>query len=67
MPDWIANDRDDYVDKAIAFASDLNSLSQLRESLREQVLASRFFDAPQFAEDFQTAVRQMWRRCNQDQ
>ncbi|NOT81327.1 MAG: tetratricopeptide repeat protein, partial [Gallionella sp.] len=38
LPDWIAQDEDDYVAKAIQFAGDLPKLAALRAGLREQVL-----------------------------
>ena len=62
LPDWIATDRDDYVTKASRFASDLGSLSGLRQGLRNQVLASPLFDAPRFARHFDDALWEMWAR-----
>src|SRR5665647_3703640 len=44
LPDWIAADKDDYVAKAVTFASDLERLAALRAVLRQQVLASPLFD-----------------------
>ena len=66
MPEWVARDRDDYVAKAVAYASDVESLARLRAGLRERVLASDFFNAPRFAADFGTAIRGMWSRYRQD-
>lgn len=60
LPDWIATDADDYLAKAIAQAQDLPRLAALRQSLREQVLASPVFDAPRFAGHFVQALRDMW-------
>ncbi len=60
LSDWIAADADNYVDKAIAFVSDLNELAKLRISLREQVLASPIFDAARFARNFENALWEMW-------
>ncbi|MDO9597684.1 MAG: tetratricopeptide repeat protein [Azoarcus sp.] len=61
LPDWIAEDEDDYVDRAAAFAQDLSSLARLRGGLRAQVLASPLFDAPRFARHFEDAMWGMWR------
>jgi predicted O-linked N-acetylglucosamine transferase (SPINDLY family) len=60
LPDWIATDDDDYVTKAVRFASDLGHLADLRARLRAQVLASPLFDAPRFARNFETAMWGMW-------
>jgi len=62
LPEWVAEDRDDYVAKAVAFAGDVDALARLRANLRERVLASDFFNAPQFAKDFEDALRGMWDR-----
>jgi protein O-GlcNAc transferase len=59
LPDWVAVSVDDYVRKAIAFASDLCALARLRSSLRAQVLSSPLFDAHSFADDLSGALRGM--------
>ena len=59
LPDWIAVDDEDYVAKAVAFASDLESLSALRRGMREQLLKTPLFDAPRFARHFEEALRAM--------
>jgi protein O-GlcNAc transferase len=60
LADWIAADEDEYVAKAIAFASDPLRLSTLRANLRDQVLVSPLFDAPRFARNFEDALWGMW-------
>jgi protein O-GlcNAc transferase len=60
LPEWIAAGQDDYVAKAVTFASDLPKLAALRAGLREQVLASPLFDAPRFARHFEEALWGMW-------
>ncbi len=62
LPDWIAEDNDHYVARAVHFASDLDRLAHLRAQLRAQVLASPLFDAPRFARHFEDAMEGMWRR-----
>ena len=59
---WIASDADDYVAKAVSYASDLPRLAELRMGLRQQVLLSPIFDAPRFAGHFETALRGMWQK-----
>lgn len=61
LEDWIARDNDDYVAKAVAFASDTQRLAVLREGLRERVMASPLCDAARFARHLETALEQMWR------
>ncbi len=67
LPDWVAADEDDYVAKAVAFASDLQRLARLRAGLRQQVLASPLFDAPRFARNFEDALWGMWQRYQDKQ
>lgn len=68
LDDWIADDIDTYVAKAVAFASDLPALSHLRQTLRQQFVASPMCDAPRFARNFEAALRGMWRTwCDKQQ
>ena len=67
LADWIASDTEDYVARAIAHAADLQRLSRLRSTLRQQVLASPLFDASRFAENFEAALRGMWRKWCEEQ
>ncbi len=60
LPDWIASNKTDYVDKAIAAAQSLQKLADLRSTLRKQVLRSPLFDAPRFACMLEDALWQMW-------
>jgi len=60
LPEWIADDEESYLAKAIIFASDLDKLAKLRASLRAQVLASPLFNAPRFARNFENALLEMW-------
>lgn len=60
LEDWIANSEEDYVALAIAHASDIDRLAQLRSGLRQKVLASPLFDAPRFALHLEDALHRMW-------
>jgi len=60
LSDWVAADEEEYVAKAVLFASDLDKLASLRAGLRSQVLASPLFDAPRFARNFENALWAMW-------
>jgi protein O-GlcNAc transferase len=64
LPEWVAENADDYVRRAVVNANNIEQLSVLRKGLREQVLASPLFDADRFAKHFEDALRGMWkRRC----
>ncbi len=67
LEQWIANSKEEYVAKAVAYASDLERLAALRSVLREQVLASPLFDAPRFARNFEDALWGMWARYQAQQ
>jgi predicted O-linked N-acetylglucosamine transferase (SPINDLY family) len=68
LPDWVAHNAEEYVAKAVAFASDRDALARLRQGLRAQVLASPVFDADRFADDLHQALRGMWQRwCDAQQ
>ena len=60
LPDWVAEDRDEYVNKAIAYASDIQRLASIRRNLRENLTKSPLLDAPRFAANFEKALWDMW-------
>jgi protein O-GlcNAc transferase len=59
MEDWLAEDEILYVEKAVAFASDLNALAQLRRSLRQRLERSTLLDTAAFTQKLEAAYRQM--------
>ncbi len=61
LADWIAQDNDDYVAKAIAFAGDVSHLAALRARLRATMLASPLCDAKRYARNLEDAFEAMWR------
>lgn len=61
LSNWVAADADDFVAKAVAFASDVPALAKLRAGLRKQFLASPLCDGPRFAHSLEEAFRGMWR------
>ena len=63
LADWIAQDDEDYVAKAVALTSDFSQLAKLRNGLRKQVLASPLYDVARFARHFEDALRGMWRKA----
>lgn len=65
-PEWIANTEQEYIDKAVALASNLPALASLRDGLREKMKASALMDETGFASKVETAYRGMWTKwCEQ--
>lgn len=62
LPEFIAPSADAYVDLALAAASDLSRLANLRASLRAKMARSPLMDAPRFARNLEAAYRAMWER-----
>jgi predicted O-linked N-acetylglucosamine transferase (SPINDLY family) len=67
LPDWVASDLADYVELAVAKASDLEALAALRRRLRAQVKASPLCDAPRFGRSLGAALRHAWRAWCQEE
>ena len=61
LVEWIAEDDDAYIQKAVQFASNLPQLNALRLELRSKIMASALFDSRSFAEGFQESLRSIWR------
>lgn len=57
---WVAMDEQEFVQKAVEFASDTASLASLRASLREQVRSSPLFDTALFAKRLEQALTAIW-------
>jgi len=62
LADWVAVNYDDYVNKAITYAGDIDQLAGLRAGLRAQVLSSPLFDAKRFARNLEDALHGMWQK-----
>jgi protein O-GlcNAc transferase len=60
LQDWVAQDAEEYIAKAVALSADLPGLAALRAGLRERVRISPLFDAHRFAESFGDALWGMW-------
>ena len=60
LSDWLARDDNDYVVKAINFATDIEYLTTLRANLRQQLLDSPLLDRVSFARNFEAALWSMY-------
>lgn len=60
LPEWVADDPDDYLRRAASHAKNLHGLATLRNGLRQQVMASPIMDARRFAVHLESALRGMW-------
>ncbi len=61
LADWVAPDVAAYADLAVAKASDIAELAELRARLRAQVKASPLCNAPRFGRNLGNALRLAWR------
>jgi predicted O-linked N-acetylglucosamine transferase (SPINDLY family) len=59
---WCADSEADYIDKAVALASDLTALQQIRSELRPQMQCSALMDEAGFAQRVEKACMQMFER-----
>lgn len=65
-PEWIAYTEEEYAQKAIVLAHDIDQLQRLRNSLRDEMKASLLMDEPAFARSVEKAYRQMWQKFCED-
>lgn len=61
MSEWIAKDRQEYVEIACRWASDLNQLAEVRRGLRHRMTNSPLMDAHALARDMERLYRGMWK------
>ena len=64
LKEWIANNKEDFVKRAIKLSSDSKQLSELRQGLRDQLLKSPICDAPRLANHFDKMLWEMWKNYN---
>jgi predicted O-linked N-acetylglucosamine transferase (SPINDLY family)/glycosyltransferase involved in cell wall biosynthesis len=62
MSELVVDNWDEYRDRVIGLASDLNSLAIIRTHLRSILLQSPVCDGQRFAKNFTTAMRAIWQR-----
>jgi predicted O-linked N-acetylglucosamine transferase (SPINDLY family) len=67
LQELIAHSPEEYVTIAAGLAANIPKLTQMRQSLRHRMAASALMDAKRFANDMESAYRQMWRTwCSTD-
>jgi predicted O-linked N-acetylglucosamine transferase (SPINDLY family) len=68
LDDWVTDDVDAYVARAVAAAADIDTLARLRAELRPRFAASPLRDAVGLAREIEAAYRTLWQRwCDDDQ
>ena len=60
MSDWIANDENEYVTKAIEYSTNLERLSEIKRNLRQTAVESPLFNSTLFAKQLNNAFWEMW-------
>ena len=61
-PEWIATSEEEYVDKAVALASDPQKLSTIRQNLRAEMEASPLMDQKGFVRELEETYQAMWKK-----
>jgi len=60
LPEWVANDEQEYEDKAVQFAQNVPALVNLRSGMRQKMQNSPVMDESSFANDVEQAFKGMW-------
>ena len=60
LAELVANDRQGYIDKAVALGTDWDALARLRSGLRERFSSSAVMDASRLARGLEGAYREAW-------
>lgn len=63
LADWVAENQDDYVAKALYWVNNANALPE-KSNFRTQALSSPMFDPLRFARYFEEALWGMWKKAN---
>lgn len=62
LPELVARSEDEFVERAVALATDLPHLEALRAGLRSRLAASPLGNAPRFARNLEATYRAAWRQ-----
>ncbi|MGE4125617.1 MAG: glycosyltransferase [Pusillimonas sp.] len=66
MPELVVNSWDEYRDRVVGLANDIENLAVIRQHLRHVLLSSPVCDGPRFAKNFSIAMRAIWMRYCDD-
>ena len=61
MEDWIADNKEDYIQKAISKGSDLEQLFEIKKRLRSKFLKSPLSNEIKFCKNFEKSLSIMWK------
>ena len=59
MNEWIADDKNDYYQKAINFSKDINNLNLIRKNLHNKAINSPLFNCEEFTKDFIKIIKKL--------
>ncbi|MDG4596998.1 MAG: tetratricopeptide repeat protein [Candidatus Contendobacter sp.] len=62
LPEWVTSTEDEFVSRAVHWASHPSELAMLRAGLRERFSSNPLYHPKTVARNFETAMRIMWRR-----
>lgn len=60
MNEWIADNKEEYIEKAVQLSSKIESLNNIRKNLRQNLLNSFICDSKNFPLDFEEVLAEMW-------
>jgi predicted O-linked N-acetylglucosamine transferase (SPINDLY family) len=60
LPEWIARDPQDFVEKAVHLTKHLSDLNKLRKNMRNRIIESGISNRPQYVHSLEKAFRQLW-------
>jgi predicted O-linked N-acetylglucosamine transferase (SPINDLY family) len=63
MHDWIADDEEDYVRKAILFSKNVDELENIRKKLINLSRKSSLFNMKKYANNFSIILREAFNSC----
>ena len=61
MPDWIADDEEDYIRKAIYFSNNIDQLENIRKKLINFSRKSSLFDMKKYSNNFSSILREKYK------
>jgi protein O-GlcNAc transferase len=60
LPEWVSQNEQEYIDKAVSYAQNIPALKKLRSGMRARMQASPEMDELSFARDVENAYQNMW-------